>query len=68
MNNMTNSHRIRVRISEMKVAKGDAVLVSYGMGSCVGVAIFGPEQEVGGLAHVLLPGSPRPEGEPGTCR
>jgi len=64
MNNATNSHRIRVRISEMKVAKGDAVLVSYGMGSCVGVAIFDPEQEVGGLAHVLLPGSPRQEDNP----
>ncbi len=64
MTNLTNVHRIRVRISEMKVAKGDAVLVSFGLGSCVGVAIFDPEQEVGGLVHVLLPGSPRPEDNP----
>ena len=64
MNKATNSHKIRVRISETKVAKGDAVLVCYGLGSCVAVALYDPEQEVGGLAHVLLPGSPRQEDNP----
>jgi len=59
MNESTEMHRIKVRISEMKVAKGDAVLVSYGLGSCAGVAIFDPEHEVGGMAHILLPGKPR---------
>ena len=59
-----NIYRIRVRISEIKVAKGDAILVSYGLGSCVAVAIYDPKEEVGGLAHVLLPGSPRPEDNP----
>jgi len=59
-----NIYRIKVRISEIKVAKGDAILVSYGLGSCVAVAIFDPKQEVGGLAHVLLPGAPRHEDNP----
>ena len=59
-----NIHRIRVRVSEMKVAKGDAVLVSIGLGSCVGVAVYDTEQEVGGMAHVLLPGDPKPGDNP----
>lgn len=64
MNGTANMHKIRVRISELKVAKGDAMLISYGLGSCVGVAIWDADQEVGGLAHVLLPGSPRPNDNP----
>jgi len=64
MNQTANTHKIGVRISETKVAKGDAVLVCYGLGSCVAVAIYDEEQEVGGMAHVLLPGSPRPGDNP----
>lgn len=56
MNDSDIAHRIRVRIAEFKVAKGDAVLVAIGLGSCVGVAIYDPELEVGGMAHILLPG------------
>ena len=48
--------RIRVRIAEFKVAKGNAVLVAIGLGSCIGVAIYDPEHRVGGMAHILLPG------------
>ena len=56
MNDSDTAHRIRVRIAEFKVAKGDAVLIAIGLGSCVGVAIYDPEHEVGGMAHILLPG------------
>lgn len=53
---LENAHRIRVRIAEFKVVKGDAVLVAIGLGSCVGVALYDIEQQVGGMAHILLPG------------
>ena len=56
MNDSSTAHRIRVRIAEFKVAKGDAVLVAIGLGSCVGVALYDPDHEVGGMAHILLPG------------
>lgn len=57
MNDSSTAHRIRVRIAEFKVAMGDAVLVVFGLGSCVGLAIYDPEHELGGMAHILLPGS-----------
>lgn len=56
MNGSETAHRIRVRIAEFKVAKGDVLLVAIGLGSCVGVAVYDPEHELGGMAHILLPG------------
>ncbi|NIQ96492.1 MAG: chemotaxis protein CheD [Desulfuromonadales bacterium] len=47
--------RERVGISEFKVAAGPAVLVTYGLGSCLGITLYDPEQRIGGLAHTLLP-------------
>lgn len=50
--------RITVDISDMRISNsvGD-VLVTYALGSCLGVAIYDPVAEVGGLLHVLLPDS-----------
>lgn len=45
----------RVGISEVRVAGSPAILVTYGLGSCLGVALFDSEKKVGGLAHTLLP-------------
>ncbi|NOZ58192.1 MAG: chemotaxis protein CheD [Euryarchaeota archaeon] len=47
--------RRNVGIGEYVVAKSPAVLVSLGLGSCVGVAMYDPVSRVGGLAHVMLP-------------
>lgn len=33
----------------------DATLVTYSLGSCLGVALFDPEAGVGGLLHCMLP-------------
>lgn len=52
---MKKPEHVPVRISEFCVAKGPAVLKSYGLGSCVGVTLYDPKIKVGGLAHVLLP-------------
>lgn len=43
-----------VNMSEIEVAKGEEVLITVGLGSCVGVAIYDKERSVGGLAHVFL--------------
>lgn len=32
-----------------------AELVTYSLGSCLGIAIYDPEKHVGGLLHVMLP-------------
>ncbi|MDI3280798.1 MAG: chemotaxis protein CheD [Bacillota bacterium] len=37
--------------------RAPGVLITSGLGSCVGVAIYDPQAKVGGLAHVMLPDS-----------
>lgn len=45
-----------VGIGEMAVAhQRDAVLVTYSLGSCIGVSMFDPEAGIGGLIHCMLP-------------
>ena len=52
---MTN---IIVGVADMKVnADGKCVLVTYSLGSCIGVAIYDPVVRVGGLLHYMLPES-----------
>ncbi len=47
---------ITVNISDMKVSKNpEDVLVTYSLGSCVGVALYDPLQKIGGLIHCMLP-------------
>ena len=47
--------RERVGISEYKTALAPSELVTYGLGSCLGITLYDPELKLGGLAHTLLP-------------
>lgn len=49
------TQRRRVGISEFVVARAPALLVSYGLGSCLGIMLHDPQLQIGGLAHTLLP-------------
>jgi chemotaxis protein CheD len=57
--------QIVVGISELAVVAGQATLVTLGLGSCVAVALYAADQQVGALAHVLLPHATRAETPPG---
>lgn len=47
---------ITVDISDMKVSSDpDDVLVTYSLGSCVGVVLYDPVARVGGMIHCMLP-------------
>ncbi|WP_049925980.1 chemotaxis protein CheD [Halopiger goleimassiliensis] len=46
---------VKVGISELAVSDGDETLTSYGLGSCLAIALHDPEAEIGGLAHAMLP-------------
>ncbi len=50
--------KIVVGISDMKVSNtpGD-ILVTYSLGSCIGVLIWDPVAKVGGILHYMLPDS-----------
>ena len=49
---------ITVKMAEQKVASSPDVLVTYGLGSCVGVTIYDKDKKVGGMAHIMLPNGP----------
>lgn len=46
-----------VGIGEFRVASAPGILVTRGLGSCVGVILHDGEVRLGGLAHVMLPNS-----------
>ncbi|MBP2635836.1 MAG: cheD [Firmicutes bacterium] len=48
---------IKVGMADYKVGRSPASLISYGLGSCVGIALFDAVTKVGGLAHIMLPDS-----------
>ncbi|MFH1076864.1 MAG: chemotaxis protein CheD [Pseudomonadota bacterium] len=49
---------IIVGIADLKISNDpDVVLVTYSLGSCIGLAIYDPVAKVGGLLHYMLPDS-----------
>jgi chemotaxis protein CheD len=55
------STRVVVALGELRVSSdpGDT-LITYALGSCLGVAVYDPIAQVGGLLHAMLP---RPDDE-----
>lgn len=48
---------ITIGIGDLKVCKAPDVLVTYALGSCVGVCLLDAAVGVGGLSHIMLPES-----------
>ena len=46
---------ITVGIADLNIAKEPDVLVTYALGSCVGICLYDPEKKIAGLAHIMLP-------------
>jgi chemotaxis protein CheD len=44
-----------VKVADWTVDRGDAVIVTLGLGSCVAIMLHDPKIRAGGMAHVLLP-------------
>jgi chemotaxis protein CheD len=52
----TRAQKIVVGIAEIRVATQDGdELVTYALGSCLGLAVYDPVAHVGGLLHAMLP-------------
>jgi chemotaxis protein CheD len=45
---------VRVRIADYGVLKEAGLLITIGLGSCVGIALYDPGIKVAGLSHILL--------------
>lgn len=48
---------ITIGIGDLKVCKPPDILVTYALGSCVGVCLYDMATKVGGLSHIMLPES-----------
>lgn len=51
-------NRIVVGVADMKLSNDrNSALVTYALGSCIGVTIYDPVAKVGGMLHFMLPDS-----------
>jgi chemotaxis protein CheD len=44
-----------VKVAEWAAERGDAVIVTLGLGSCVAIMLYDGQAHAGAMAHVLLP-------------
>ncbi|WP_378951877.1 chemotaxis protein CheD [Pelosinus sp. sgz500959] len=51
------SELIKVGMADYKTGRNPNSLISYGLGSCVGIALYDSFNKIGGLAHIMLPDS-----------
>lgn len=47
-----------VGISDMKIIKDNGCLITYALGSCVGICLYDPAAKLAGMVHVMLPNVP----------
>ena len=48
---------IKVGMADLKTGKGNDIITTLGLGSCIGIALYDPVTKIGGLAHIMLPDS-----------
>ena len=48
---------IKVGMADYKVGRSPSTLISYGLGSCIGISLYDPQRKIGGLLHIMLPDS-----------
>ena len=53
----TMAQVIKVGMADLKVSLHPSVLVTLGLGSCVGVGLYEPYSRIIGMAHIMLPSS-----------
>lgn len=51
------SNTIKVGISDQNIARSPDILVTFALGSCVGICLYDARIKLGGLSHILLPSS-----------
>ena len=49
------SEKITVGIADMKLAKGSGILITYALGSCIGLCFHDQRLNLGALLHIMLP-------------
>ena len=52
---MIGNKELKVGIGDMQFARGDSTVITYALGSCIGITFYDPQIKLGGLLHVMLP-------------
>ena len=53
-----SKNKIKVGISDAKMSGNPAdILITYALGSCIGVCLYDPVSKIGGMLHYLMPDS-----------
>ena len=47
--------KLIVGIADMKMAQGTGMLVTYALGSCIGICLYDPMIKLAALIHIMLP-------------
>lgn len=50
-----NTNKQTIGIADMKLAKADGTLITYALGSCIGICLYDPLIKLGALIHIMLP-------------
>lgn len=54
---MMKSNKIRVGIGEANTVNSPGEIITVGLGSCIGIALYDKNISLGGLVHIILPDS-----------
>ena len=49
------NNEVKIGIGDMKVLRQEGTLITYALGSCIGITLYDPVIKLGGLLHVMLP-------------
>ncbi|WP_028273268.1 chemotaxis protein CheD [Atopococcus tabaci] len=49
--------QVKVGIADYKITQAPHSLITIGLGSCVGIALYDTYNKIGGLVHIMLPDS-----------
>lgn len=47
--------KLTIGIADMKMARREGMLITYALGSCIGICLYDPLIKLGALVHIMLP-------------
>lgn len=47
--------KLTIGIADMKMTRKEGVLITYALGSCIGICLYDPLLKLGSLIHIMLP-------------
>jgi len=52
------ARQVVVGVADAKIGSDpDSIIVTYALGSCLGITLYDPQRKIGGLLHIMLPNS-----------